>query len=294
MLDTSKRTSHWIAALAIMAVSACSMVMNATFGYSLGSTDLEKWTFVVAGVGLDFFKVFGLGFVAMAFYKKYYVKGSAAFICWITCVVYSLVAATGFAATTRSNVTSERTFEVGKITKVNTEYETQKSELNTLLEEMATMKNNVRYLSTAGCSVPEARMKTESRYFCTQFQTKQDNINEKRTAVFVAKEKVPANEFVKDPDPQMTFYSSLFNIPVAALISYWAIGLAIVFELVSSLGMYSISSSRMKHVYLAKNNGQIKSVQYTENEDGLMEATMVKRRGRPKGSKNKPKNSMAA
>lgn len=275
MIDVSKRSARMGAAAGILAVTGCTMLMNAQFGWSLGSTELEKYTFVIASVSLDLYKVFGLGFVIAALLISRYTKAVAAFLVWAVCVGYGLTAGIGFAAMTRSHSVAERTFHNQKIESVQNDYNNKKLYLDRLTEELATMKNNERYLKSASCTVPEERMREETRIFCSQFGVQKEKIEKAEVDLFMAKGKLPQKDdvYVRDPDPQMTFWSQMTGMDIKTLINRWAIALAVVFEIVSSLGMYAISPSRKKYEYTS-----------TSVRDGIplkKDGTPMKKRGRP-------------
>lgn len=275
MIDVSKRSARMGAAVGILLVTGCTMLMNAQFGWSLGSVDLERYTFVVASVALDLYKVFGLGFVVAAVITNKWPKAFAAFLVWAVTVCYGITAGIGFAAMTRSNSVAERTYHNQKIEAVQNDYNNKKQYLDRLNEELATMKNNERYTGSASCSVPEVRMRTETRMFCSHFGTHKEKIEKAEVDLFLAKEKLPKTDdtFIRDPDPQMTFWAQMTGMKITDLINRWAIALALVFEIVSSLGMYAISPTRKKY---ETSSGTIR--------DGVplkKDGTPMKRRGRP-------------
>ena len=277
MIDASKKLAFYITGSAVLAITASTMVMNAKYGYSQGHDDLEKGLFVVAGISMDLVKVFGLVFVVQAWSKRNWFKATIGTAIWAICVLYGFIAASGFALSSRTYNTAEQTFSNSKIEKAQETYNILLSDLNTLKKEQDTMKTNQRYLSTAGCTVPEVRMTVESRYFCTQYFTHLNKISDKTSEVKLAKDKVPQDTYIKPVDPQMVFWADAFQIPMKKLLQHWSIGIAISFELISALGMYAISPTRRQPIR-------------REDESPDIEAAPVKRGpGRPKGSKNKPK-----
>ena len=262
MIDASSKTARTIPVAAVFVAAACTMFMNAKFGYSLGSDETEKWVYVAFGIAMDVCKLFGLAFIYAAWTKKYRFKAMCAATVWLGVVAYSFFAATGFAAMTRSAVTAERTQNVDNNKILKDTY-------TRLSNELEKMKTNKRYESTAACTSPWDRMLPESKSFCITFM---DTKKELATAQNVLPKAV-----AHDADPQMTFFSKVFGTDQEKMVTIWAFGLAILAELVSSLGTFAFSSSRAKPVYAAK------------SQEG--QAKAVKKKGRPLGSKNKPKEA---
>jgi hypothetical protein len=276
MIDASTKLARSVVGFGVIVAAGCTMAMNAKFGWSIGSDDLEKYMYAVFSVSLDICKLLGLGFVAHAWSKKYRAKALVALIVWVTAVAYSLVAAVGFAAMTRSHVQADRGF-------VSLQHQQKIDNHKVLAKELEAMKNNERYGRTAACTVPVSRMTTESKDFCHLFEVKTKEVAD-------AAAQLPTT-MIKDADPQMTFFASMTGIEVSKLIQYWAVALAIVAEIVASLGTYAFSSSRAKPVYVSKSGRVQEEVAETQGE--IVQA--VKRRpGRPKGSKNKPKLQLVA
>lgn len=272
MIDSSSKLTRSIVPLGIMSVTAVTMIMNAKFGYSLGSDDLEKWSFVALGIGVDICKVFGLGFIVSAFVKKDRLKASLGLLVWISLVSYSFIAGIGFASMTRSNITAERSHDNDKITAAKLAVKTKLADIERMTTERDVMKSNQRYTSTAACSAPKDRMKPESIVFCDSYYRKYNEILDAKKEVEHLKFAVPKDEVVKDADPQMSFFASNLGYTLKNMVAIWAVYIAIIAELVSSIGTYAFSPTRAKI-------GTYK----------IKVATGVKRRGRPPGSVNKPK-----
>lgn len=281
VIDSSSRVSRSAVPIGILFVTAVTMVMNAKFGYSLGSDDLERWAFVALGIGVDICKVFGLGFIVTAFMKKDRLKASLGLVVWIGLVSYSLVAGIGFASMTRSNITAERSHENEKIQAAIAAVKTKLADIERMTAEREVMKANQRYISTSGCSVPKDKMKFESSMFCDSYFAKYDEILEAQKEVPVLKAAIPKNDVIKDADPQMSFFSSNLGVSLSSMIVIWSVYMAIIAELVSSVGTYAFSPTRYKYRSYVK---QVLGVQAL--------GVAKKKRGRPVGSKNKPKLSV--
>lgn len=274
-IATHEKVNRWFALFGVSVVSGAAFLMNAKYNYSLGSDIFEKYVMVAVSFGIDLYKFFGLGFIAAAFIKRKWFKGVAALITWLICVAYAATAAMGFATMTRSHVSSENTYKSDKIKDLQQSYKDKKKKYDAVNEEFETMKSNERYKSTAGCSVPEDRMTTASRYFCTDFKTKKEEVARKEYDLYKAEQTKPKDEFIKDADPQMSFFAKASGIPIGYLLQYWAIGIALAIELVSALGNFAVSPSRMKPERKETNEAAVGPIK--------------KKRGRPLGSKNRPK-----
>lgn len=267
-------------------VSVSAFAMNAKYSMSLGSDDFERVLMLAVSLGIDTFKFFGLTFIAAAAVKRKWLKAAAAMFVWSICVLYATTAAMGFATMTRSHVVAANDYRAEKINHVKEAFERARDKYKTANEELQTMKGNERYKSTAGCTVPEERMRTASRYFCTDFKTKKDEVAVKEISYKEALKNAPKDEFVVDSDPQMTFFASMSGVKKTTLVQYWALAIALVIETISALGNFAISPSRM---------AASKGSQEQRNEVPRVPVVEVKkRRGRPPGSKNKPKLHVVA
>lgn len=283
MIDASPRkATYYVCAAGILAITACTSIMNMRYGYSQGHDDIEKWMFVVAGLSTDLVKVFGLPFAAIAWSKNFKFKATVAFFMWLGVFMYGLSNAAGFALTARVNKNAEQVFDNSTMQQKRNEYTLALSNLKRLKEEQDTMKTNQRYLSTSGCTVPEARMAPESRIFCSQYIVHVQKIIDAEQEVARTKRVLPTEKFEKPVDPQMVFFAKITGVPTEKITEIWALAVAVLFECVSGFGMYVISPTRRVPV----------------RAEEVKVATARKKGGRPKGSKNKPKlvvdNSKAA
>ena len=274
MIDSSSRVSRSVVPVGVMCVTAVTMVMNAKFGYSLGSDDLERWAFVALGVGVDVCKVFGLGFIVSAFAKKDNLKGVLGLVVWLSLVSYSFVAGIGFASMTRSNITAERVHENEKINAAKQAVKTKLADIERMTSERDVMKENQRYVSTAGCSVPKERMKPESALYCDNYFAKYNEILEAQKEIPGLRAAIPKDEVIKDADPQMSFFAANLGFTLTNMVAIWAVYMAIIAELVSSVGTYAFSPTRAKS---------------RSSDKQVPEIAEKKKRGRPVGSVNKPK-----
>lgn len=276
MIDASSKVSRSIVPAGILLATGVTMLMNGKFGYSLGADDVEKWAFVALGLAIDLCKVFGLCFVMAAFSKKFWLKASLGLVVWLGCVSYSFIAGIGFASMTRANITSERTHENDTIKSAKNALNTKLADLERMKTELDVMKSNQRYTSTAACSAPTERMRPESVVFCNSYFSKYNAIKDANKDVEILMAKAPKNEVIKDADPQMTFFATHLGFSIKNMVAVWALYMAIIAELVSSIGTFAFSPTRAK-----PRTRKLRSVSNVQ--------VQVKRRGRPPGSLNKPK-----
>tara|TARA_R110000868_G_scaffold25423_11_gene99257 strand:+ start:8745 stop:9614 length:870 start_codon:yes stop_codon:yes gene_type:complete len=284
MIDAGSKLSRVVVGGGVLFVTGVTMVMNAKFGHSLGSDDLEKWSFVALGIGIDICKVLGLAYVMTAFSKKFYLKAVLGLAVWMGCVSYSFIAGIGFAAMTRSNITAEKSYENDKIRDAKQAFKNKVADIERLKNELDLMKYNPRYATSTACSAPKERMTKESLVFCDSYFAKHNEIAETKKEVEILKAGVPAHSFTKDADPQMTFFSTNLGVSIPKMVAIWALYMAIISELVSSVGTFAFSPTRAKPDY-GKANKEEKIAKPARLDAEGIEI----RRGRKPGSKNRPK-----
>lgn len=282
---------------AVIFVSCMTAAMNFRYGMSLGSDDMEKYMLAGTGLAFDVIKFLGLAYAVNAFRKKARVKAVLAFFGWGICVLYSMNAALGFATMARSHMIAHTQFEISQdakqkkdqedtVRQVKAKYQEKFNTLTAKNAEFEKMKDNPRFASTTACSVPETRMTNESIFFCRKFYMTSLEIKDMKAEVekaeiemndkLASQPKLP-EKFHADPDPLMTFYSKWFGIPLETLVTIWAVAIAVMLELIASVGNYAFSPTRLKPIYR----------QREEVQEEVIE--LPKRRGRSLGSKNKPK-----
>ena len=86
MLDANTRTARTIAVAAVMGATVVHSSFNAVFGWSMGSTEFEKYLFAGFGVCTDVCKVFSLAFAAYAFERRRWFKGLCCLVVWVTTI----------------------------------------------------------------------------------------------------------------------------------------------------------------------------------------------------------------
>ncbi len=101
----------------VAALIAVSMVANARFAMTLGSTDFEREIFVGASLAVDAYKALGLFFIVAMFTHRARTWGAfwsvlswaaLALAVWVSCLAWSTASAIGFAALTRGDAATGR------------------------------------------------------------------------------------------------------------------------------------------------------------------------------------------
>jgi hypothetical protein len=235
MIDANSKMARSITAAAVLTAAACHSVMSWRFGQSLGATELEKNIFSVFGGALDVCKVFALAFAAYAWEKGRKAKAAACLVVWATTVVYSGVAAMGFAALSRDTIVAGRTSDVA-------EYKATAAELNRLLAQMEAARANPMFAETYGCTEyakgaarGEARKRAE---FCSAYW----RADLDRAALRPQIKATTATE----ADPQAALMARVLGTSRETMATALAIFLAVVAEIVSALGTWTFSTSRRK------------------------------------------------
>ena len=121
-----------VAATAIIVAGACTMAMNWSFSYQLGTTEFDRYTWAIFSVALDISKCLMLPVAALA-WPSHKLRSFAAIAIWIVATVYSFTAAIGFAALNRDVRNASRQHQIE------------------LHETLATIKKSPKWQSSAAC-----------------------------------------------------------------------------------------------------------------------------------------------
>jgi hypothetical protein len=205
------------------------------------------------------FKVLGLGAAVVAWSKGLKKKAVAAFIVWLAAVAYSLVAAVGFASLTRATVTAERTAESRKVQDARNEVERLRGEVKKIRDSqettyilakdrLQTVKNGDRFARTSGCT--DATV-TNSKEFCNAYWVARREAEDAKKAMesptvqdlpAIAEKAMPHGAEV-EADPQAAQFARMTGATPERVAIVFAIGFAVIAELVSSLGSFAMSRS---------------------------------------------------
>jgi len=106
--DQSSIMLKFVGYSAASVLTMMSVVANARFGWTLGSSWLDRAAFVATSVGIDLFKV-TLPLLAMQLgSNRHRSLAACALAMWIGCATWSANAALGFVATTRGETVAQR------------------------------------------------------------------------------------------------------------------------------------------------------------------------------------------
>lgn len=271
VIDAGTKTSRNILGAAVISVAALTMVMNAMYGYKLGRDLEEKIAFAAAGVAFDIIKILAVFWVVQAFMKKNWIKGLVGSAIFIGTVAYSLSTATGFALNLRASSMHDTEKKLETIKLLQRDFNRFDEEYGRLAKELEAMQTNVRYLSTASCSVPQEKMTNESKIFCTAYFRQYTKTEEAKKLVGPAKEALD-KAMTDNPhlvvDPLMKFLSAKSGWTVEDVMAAWAIAFAFLLEGVASFGLYAFSATRMKPTVGVVQTSETTETKVVYNKDG--------------------------
>lgn len=233
MMDVTGKQGRFIATAAVFVCAGVHCAMNYVFSSSLGATKTEAYLLGAFGVSLDIAKVFALAFCAHAWAKGHWVKSACCFVLWVTTVAYSGAAALGFAALTRDTVVAGRTAKTE-------DYSAARADIARYQNEMELARTNPLFRKTYGCSdyargEPKNDVQRERKEFCSSYWRAAINIQAAKATV--------QGSTATEADPQTALIASITGIDRASAAIGLAVFLAIVAEVVSSLGTFVFSRS---------------------------------------------------
>lgn len=215
--------SRIIIMIAVLTVGLCSSVMNFRFGYQLGSTSFDGFVIGTMSVSLDVVKWFAPVYAALAYSRQAHLRAVSAGLIWAVCVVYSFVAAIGFSALNRETVVSQRSDG-------NARHQRAIQDRDRALHDLDRLKGTERWVATSGCTnatVPK------SVAFCTRVREIETRLKE-TGSILASTRQTPS-------DPQTTMLARIGGLPADRIQLGLVVLVAIVSELVSSLGFFAIS-----------------------------------------------------
>lgn len=237
MIDANSKTARTIATAAVLVAASVHSCMNARFGWNLGSHDFERYLFAAFGVAVDICKVFALAFAAHAWERRRKAKAVCCVVVWATAVVYSGVAALGFAALARDTVVASRSSSVD-------DYRHNTAEQKRLTAQMEAGRASPIFGETYGCTdYNKAATKGADRKkaeFCHLYWRAAASLDEIKPQIRSAT--------LTDADPQIAIMARISGYPRETIATALAIFLAGVAEVVSALGTWTFSKSFRKPV----------------------------------------------
>lgn len=250
-------------ALGIMGIAAAgvllvvSAAMNWQFGYGLGKTPIDGQIYGMASAAADGLKALIPFFLFAAVRNRQWSQAIAAVALWGVCLAYSLTSALGFSALNRADTTGDRAMKVAIYKDLRTELDRARERLGwmpqhrpekTVAEEMAVLKQNRRWRSSAQCTNATAK---KSREFCASYHklaaelatAKQAGSVEAQIAVIKSKlARLPSGAVGGSADPQAEVLARLSGQDQAIVQTGLVILMAILVEFGSSLGFYVVFS----------------------------------------------------
>jgi hypothetical protein len=206
--------------------------MNAKFGWSMSHDIFERSIFAGFGIATDIVKVFALAFAAFAWERARYAKAAACLIIWGATVAYSGAAALGFAALARDTVVASRTSDVD-------DYQAASSERKRLMAQMEQARANPLFAESYGCTeYNKATTKTVERKkaeLCHLYWRADLALAEIKPQIKAAT--------LTQADPQTAIMAKVFGLQKETAAIGLALFLALVAEIVSSLGVWTFSRS---------------------------------------------------
>lgn len=237
MIDAASKSARAVAVTAVFGAAIAHSTMNFRFGLSLSHDPIEQYVLAGFGVCVDIAKVFALAFAAIALEKARWLKGAACLLLWASTVAYSGAAALGFAALSRDTVVASRSSDVD-------DYKAAVSDKKRLTEQLEKSRENPHFLETYGCTEynknatkGDGRKKAE---FCSNYWRSDQRLDDIKPAIKGAT--------LTQSDPQTALMAKVFDVPRETVAIALALFLAIVAEIVSSLGTWVFSRSSRKPV----------------------------------------------
>ncbi len=207
---------------AIVVIGAIAAAMNWRFGQTLGHTELDGMLFGALGVALVALNWILPGAAAHAASRRARLQQAACVFLWIVCAGYTLVSSVGFSAVHRAETGADR--------KESSErYDRAKADHERLTGELAAMKASPKYEAAAGCADAHYRQAD----FCAEVKAKEAEIK-------AAKHDMDAGR-PASVDPQAETLASLTGFRIEQVSTALAISVAVVMELVSSLGFFAVA-----------------------------------------------------
>lgn len=222
--NSSRPWAQWLLGIpAVLVIGAIAAAMNWRFGQALGHTELDGYLFGALGVALVALNWILPGAAANAASRKARLQQMACIGLWLVCAAYTLVSSVGFSALHRAENGADRVKDA-------TRYVTASADHSRLTEELAAMKASSKYAASAGC----ADARTERlKGFCAEVKAKEAEIREAKGTMEAAR---PVAS-----DPQALTLSRLSGFTTEQVSSWLAIAVAVVMELVSSLGFFAVA-----------------------------------------------------
>jgi hypothetical protein len=207
---------------AVVVIGAIAAAMNWRFGQTLGHTELDGYCFGALGVALVALNWVMPGAAAFAAGRKARLQQAACIGLWLICAAYTLVSSVGFSALHRAENGADRQTQAER-------YTTAKADHERLTGELAAMKASPKYAAAAGCA--DARLRQAD--FCAEVKAKEAEIKAAKKDMEAGRPAVV--------DAQAQTLATLSGFKVEQVSTALAVAVAVVMELVSSLGFFAVA-----------------------------------------------------
>ncbi len=211
--------------IAMLVVTACTMLFNARFGWSLGATDLDRAGLAAFSVAVDALKCSLLVLAADAWRKRAITRATTLFLLFWPCLAYSLTAGVGFVASTRDATTGVRQGTADTHQRAQSAYDRTSASLK-IAEGAA------NYSQTAACTQPKSKLQRE---FC-------DGVASLRDEQAAAAQKLDQGT-TGSADPQAKMFGAILGLSAEQIAFGLALLPAVLAELLSAFGFYGLVGS---------------------------------------------------
>lgn len=238
------------AAATLLLVSAA---MNWRFGYSLGKSEFDSQIYGAASAAADCLKALLPFLILAAMRNRNWSQAVGGLVLLTICASYSLTSSLGFAALNRADTMGARAVRAQTYQDLTAELERIRKEMSWLPKhrpagvvesEIASMKQNRRWRSTAGCT--NATVKPSIEY-CKAFHALQaelaaamksaaldKRLADVRAQLHQVRTAIPADQ----PDPQAAVLASLSGLATGKVQLALVILVSLLVEAGSALGLY--------------------------------------------------------
>ena len=252
---------HVLGVLGVLAAGvllAVSAGMNWSFGYSLGTTELNKHLYGAASAAADCFKALVPFFFFAAIRNRMWSQAMASAVVWVVVTAYSLTSALGHAALNRLDTAGQRTVQASSYKDLRTELKRAEDQLSWIPQhrpaaavqsEIDGAKSHRVWGWTASCTQINGKSNSD---FCQRFHALQSELASAKqadvlgTQIAVIKADLSRSKgenVMSEADPQAVVLSKLasalgLTVKVDDMQTALTVFVALLLEVGSGFGMY--------------------------------------------------------
>lgn len=257
--------------LAVITLCAISMAMNFRFGYQLGANPIDGYVYGFASVCADIMKALLPFLVAWAWaHRQYWIVGAGVILIGLF-TAYSITSSLGFSALNRAGTEAARGAPALQLEAARRDLKDTVAKIDALSparpisaieNQIAELKNDERWRSTAGCTDATARL---SIAFCEGHKRLLSELSvAKRHATLEARRQAHqgrvdallASGVVMDSDPQAKLLSKIVGVDREHIKTGLTILIAALVELGSVLGFFVLSAGAATRGQAADHSAQ--------------------------------------